>query len=307
MSDSRRIVCATCRAWPDLSASDIELANELQRRGHTVVGESWNDAPISAFTSADLVVLRSTWDYHHDLQAFEEWIDAVAASPAELHNDRTLVFDHIHKSYLQSLADQGVPTPSTLILEEFDVGEIRSWASDRHLNRVVVKPAWGASGFDVRLIHLRALDDERTHWEAGDRRDVLVQSYVPEIQDGEASLVFFRNHFSHALLRRPAAGDFRANSNFGSQMVLAPRPDQAKLDVARHALSTLSAVPTYARIDVVGSDDNVTLMELEINEPALGLNLAPGAAVRFADALVGQRTGSVLPREQVTPSGPETS
>lgn len=42
-----------CRAWPDISVGDAELAGELRRRGYKVDAEPWNDAPISVFTSAD--------------------------------------------------------------------------------------------------------------------------------------------------------------------------------------------------------------------------------------------------------------
>lgn len=286
MTDRLRIVLATCRAWPDISASDAELASELRSRGHTVDAASWNDAPTSAFTSADVVVLRSNWDYHHDLPAFEHWLDEVSASPVQLHNDASLVRDHLHKDYLLRLADQEVPTPKTIVLDEFDASAIRSWATAEQLDRVVLKPAWGASGHDVRLVELDDLDDETERWQTSDRRELLAQSFVEAIRDGETSLVFFGNEFSHALLRVPAPGDFRANSNYGSQMAPAPSVDPSKVEVARQALATLPVVPTYARVDVAGTGDSATLMELEINEPALGLHLAPGSAVRFADALL---------------------
>lgn len=287
MTDPQRIVLVTCRAWPELSTSDAELARELRCRGHTVVAAPWNDSPTSTFTSANVVVLRSNWDYHHDLRAFEDWLDNVAASPAELHNEAASVLYHQHKSYLLRLANRGVPTPRTLVLDEFDVAAISSWVLDHELDRVVLKPAWGASGHDVRVVQVNGLSSERIRWRAGDRRGVIAQSFVPEIKEGETSLVFFGNTYSHALLRRPAAGDFRANSDYGSQMELAPRTDPAKIEVARHALSTLPFVPTYSRVDVTGTGDDVTLMELELNEPSLGLHLSPGAAARFADALLG--------------------
>jgi hypothetical protein len=42
----------------------------------------------------------------------------------------------------------------------------------------------------------------------------------------------------------------------------------------------------YARIDGVVQGPRFVLMEVEVNEPGLGLDLVPGAADRFADALV---------------------
>ena len=50
-------------------------------------------------------------------------------------------------------------------------------------------------------------------------------------------------------------------------------------------LGSLPSEPLYARIDGVRHDGRFVLMEVEVNEPGLGLHLAPGAGDRFADAL----------------------
>jgi hypothetical protein len=44
--------------------------------------------------------------------------------------------------------------------------------------------------------------------------------------------------------------------------------------------------PLYARVDGVVADGRFVLRELEVNEPGLGLDLAPGSADRFAEALL---------------------
>lgn len=56
--------------------------------------------------------------------------------------------------------------------------------------------------------------------------------------------------------------------------------------IAAMVLDGLGAPPTYVRVDVVGSREDLRLVEVEVNEPALGLDLAPGSASRFADALL---------------------
>jgi hypothetical protein len=53
--------------------------------------------------------------------------------------------------------------------------------------------------------------------------------------------------------------------------------------------AVLSLIPrpaVYARVDGVVRDGQFILMELEVNEPGLGLDLAPQSADRFADALL---------------------
>jgi len=296
MTSARRIVIVTCREWPALSVSDSALAAELRRRGHTVVALPWNDAPLDGFTSADAVILRSNWDFHHDLASFDHWLVEVDKSSAELHNPAAIVRRFNHKSYLHDFAGLGIPTPATLRVDSFDDGAISKWMQQRGFDSVVIKPAWGASGHNVERIRRVELGRARARWEAEpDRRDVLVQEFVPDISNGETALVFFGHRFSHALHRQPDAQDFRVNSQYGGTMTLASHVDREARALAEAVMGTIPAALTYARVDIVGSGSTVRLMELEVNEPALGLHLAPGSAVRFADALLSpsDRRGSV--------------
>jgi hypothetical protein len=49
--------------------------------------------------------------------------------------------------------------------------------------------------------------------------DVLVQRFVPEVVwPGEWSFVFVGQEYSHSVLKRPAAGDFRVQEEFGGQI-----------------------------------------------------------------------------------------
>ncbi len=45
---------------------------------------------------------------------------------------------------------------------------------------------------------------------------ILVQEFLPEIAEGEVSLVYFDGVFSHAIRKCPPAGEFRVNSRFGA-------------------------------------------------------------------------------------------
>ncbi len=285
MAPSKDILLVTCRAWPKLSAGDRPLADELTTRGHRVRSLAWNDAPISEFTSADLVVLRSNWDYHHDLDGFINWLDRVDESDAVLHNPAGLVRSLLDKS---TLKEPGFRTPDTLAVKEFDLDAVAEWVGARGFDQVVVKPAWGASGHGVELVASDELAAMVERWRADPvRRPMLVQEFVPEVRNGEVALVFFAGQFSHALLRQAAPGDFRVNGRYGGSMALLPDVKPSLIEFGAKVEAALVARPTYARIDVVSDGDNHTVMEVEVNEPALGLDLAPGAAARFAAALVG--------------------
>ena len=280
------IVLVTCERWPEISTSDALLAEELTRLGHRVRGLPWNAAPLSAFTCADLVVLRSNWDFHHDMGAFTAWLGAVDASDAQLRNSCALVRAHEPKRYLQRYAQAGIATPATLSLDRFEPTSVQAWMAERGFERVVCKPAWGASGHGVSLVHRDEIRDHAARWRSnGERRSVVIQEFVPQISGGEYALVFFGGAYSHALHRMPSNDDFRVNTQYGGTMTAAADLPAAAIDFAEHVVRVFPEAATYARIDIVATDTGFALMEVEVNEPALGLHLAPDAARRFARAL----------------------
>src|SRR6478736_463824 len=116
----------------------------------------------------------------------------------------------------------------------------------------------------------------------------LVQQFIPEIEtQGEISFIYIDGAYSHAVLKRPAAGDFRVQKEHGGSVELL-NPDSALLDQANEIAATIAQVrdSLYCRIDAVARDSKLVLMELELIEPELFLGLAEGAAERFAKAIV---------------------
>jgi len=279
----RRAVLVTCRRWPALSTSDALYASALEARGLSVQAAPWN-GPAEPFHGVDIIVLRSNWDYHHAPAAFIAWIEKIAASEALLLNQPRLVLWNLDKRYLLDLAEHGVATPTTHVVENDPTAV--SAVMDRYgWDAAVVKPAVGASGHDVRLV----TGDVRSRAGAlPEAPRLLVQEYLPEVRsEGELSCVYFEGVHSHAFTRRPRAGEFRVNSQYAGTIERA-RPPAAAVTAAETVLHRLPELPLYARVDGVMRDGAFVLMELELNEPGLCLDLDPAAAGRFAAATVGR-------------------
>src|SRR5204862_3736273 len=109
--------------------------------------------------------------------------------------------------------------------------------------------------------------------------DALVQPFVHEVEHGEVSLMYFGGVLSHAVRKRPGAGDFRVQAEHGGS-VQAHVPTDAEREVARAALAAVPVAATYARIDLVTTAGGPLLMEAELIEPELFLPFAAGAAPR---------------------------
>jgi len=192
---------------------------------------------------------------------------------------------NLEKSYLTELAARGAPVPASAIVEA-DAAVLAGALERMALTEAVIKPTVGASGVGVERVWRGREAEALARLRAVTRSPrVLVQEFVPEVAAGEIAGVFLGGAFSHGLRRVPAAGEFRVNSQYGGRMEAAAL-DHATIVSMTRLLSMLPNEPLYARIDGVRRNGGLLLMEVEVNEPGLGLQLAAGAGDRFAAALL---------------------
>jgi glutathione synthase/RimK-type ligase-like ATP-grasp enzyme len=275
-------VLATCRAWPEVSASDRTLADALERRGWRVAVAQWN-GPFAPFAGASAVVIRATWDYHHALDEYRAWLDRL--DPTHTFNAPGLVRWNLEKTYLHDLAARGVRVPPSVVVDA-DAGAIAAALDRLQLTDAVIKPTVGASGVAVERV-ARGREAEALTRLRGVTRStkLLVQEFVPEVTAGEVAGVFLGSVFSHGLRRVPTPGEFRVNSQYGGRLE-ATTLDGSTVAAMSRIVGLLPQEALYARIDGVCRDEGFVLMEVEVNEPGLGLHLAPESGERFAVALL---------------------
>ena len=99
---------------------------------------------------------------------------------------------------------------------------------------------------------------------------VMIQPFLTNIADeGELSFIFIDNEFSHALIKKPAANDYRIQVSYGgTEHPIEPAPTDFK--AAQAILEMLDETPLYARVDMLRNDaGELCLMELELIEPFL--------------------------------------
>ena len=116
---------------------------------------------------------------------------------------------------------------------------------------------------------------------------MLVQPYLPTIEHlGETSLLYFGGRLSHVVNKRPVAGEFRVQEEFGGQYRVLDDPPAGALVLAEQVLAAIDAPLLYARIDVVpDADGRWLLMEAELIEPDFYLGSDPAQGAGFAHAL----------------------
>lgn len=284
MADAFRLALATYHALPKLSADDQLLVEPLRRLGVDAVGVSW-DADDVDWGAFDGVVVRSCWDYHHRHAEFLAWVDRVASLGVPMWNPPGLVRWNSEKTYLLELASRGVPTVRTTLVPRGesprldDILRANAWA------RAVVKPSVSASAHQTWLTSTDCPDGHQSRFEALlESGDVLVQPLIREVaEQGEWSLVFFGDEFSHAVLKHPAAGDFRVQTEHGGTFDRCDAPETLVASAAAALRAAPAETTLYARVDgYAGPAGELVLMELELIEPLLFLANEPDAPARFA-------------------------
>lgn len=285
---TRPIALATHRGLPELAPDDRLLGPALARRGLPSFAAVWDD-PSIPWGEVGAVVVRSTWDYHRRTAEFLAWIARVEDLGVTILNPpATLRWNH-DKRYLRDLADAGadiVPTAWILPEEPRALGDV---LADRGWDRAVVKPAISASAHETFLVDGASLSESESAWSRLLRQGVvLVQPFIEEVaNEGEWSLCFFSGAFSHAVCKRPLAGDFRSQAEFGGELRVA-EPPSGSVEAARRLLDASQRRWIYARVDGVMVGGRFLLMELELIEPGLFLDLEPEAPGRFAGAIAAE-------------------
>ncbi len=279
------IAFATCSAWPS-GRPDDRLVAELLGGAEFPV---WDD-PTVDWDAYELVVIRSVWDYSHRVGDFLQWCERVGP---RLRNTPETVAFNTDKRYLATLS---VPIVPTVFVQAGD-----SFTGYGH--EIVVKPNVSAGSRDTgRFLPDRA--DEAAALLAHIHRSgrvALVQPYMPDVDTkGETAVAFFGGQLSHVLHKRPVlrtAGiaplseiaHGPAAVMLEDDLVSAGSPTAAHLELARAAHAEIEVrfgTPLYMRVDMVtGPHGTPVVIELELTEPNFYLQLAPGAAERFASAI----------------------
>nr|WP_202893747.1 hypothetical protein [Kribbella italica] len=261
---------------------DLPLVTALRTAGLEPVAELWTDPSVD-WSSYDAVLLRSVWDYHTRYLEFTEWLGQLDKAGVRVLNDSALVRWNADKSYLLELRERGVAIVPSQVAAGDCLREVVGGLSGRE---IVIKPTVSASALHT----VRGLaGSEQLSRAMDDLPDAvyLVQPFQPEIQtDGEWSLMYFGGAYSHAVVKRPVAGDYRVQHEFGGSVELAD-PSPAILSGAIAALTAAGAATApYARVDGIVSNGRFLLMELELIEPYLFLPDHPAAYQHLTQSVV---------------------
>ena len=278
-----KIALLTCATWPGIQEKERAIAKEFSPHIQ-VDAVVWNDQSVN-FSDYQYLIFRTTWDYFEQPEQFSAWLEKIAQLGIKTINPISAIRRNQHKFYLKKLQELGVDIIPTVFIEK-NSGMDLSTLIPTHWQRVIIKPAVSGGAYLTRLFdrsEIASIAAEYTPIAA--ERDLLIQPFMPEIQQqGELSLLFFGGEFSHAVLKRPSAGEFRVQSQFGGNY-RAIEVSEELIAIAMQIIAAFGGELVYARVDGIIAEGKFLLMELELIEPDLYFDYDKNAKKRYVAAL----------------------
>ncbi len=283
------VLLATSSNWPDGEPGAPVLVDALDRRGIDARWATWDDPDVD-WAAADLVAVRSTWDYTERAEEFLAWARKVDAATRLLNGADVFTWNH-DKAYLAGLGPvRAVPTRTAGTREELA-------AAVTEFGTAVVKPRVGAGGGGVIVV-----DDP-----ADPRLGTVIQSHpglppspgpwvvqplVASVRtEGETSVFVLDGAPVSQVDKLPAGDEIRVHEHFGG----ASRPVDFRDEYVDLALTAMAAVARdgrpldYGRVDMLRLDDGtLAVSELELIEPGLYLDVLPANAEPFAELVLSR-------------------
>jgi hypothetical protein len=286
-----RVALATCAEHPALDDEGHLLLDALREIAIDAEPAVWTAEPAGGWGAYDLVVLRSTWDYTFMPDRFLRWTSGIGE---RLLNTPDVVAWNADKRYLFDLVHAGLATVPTQLVAP---------GAPFHPppGRFVAKPAVAAGSRGAAVFDAARHDAAQRHVAAlhAEGHDVLVQPYLDAVDGAEAetALVFLDGTLSHAMRKGPLLALDLAPPDglFRQEQMSSAAPAEDVVELGQRVYAYVEhrfGRPLYARVDVLRDGDGVPrVLELELIEPSLFLDHAPGSAQALAAAIAARARG----------------
>jgi hypothetical protein len=289
------ITLLTCQEYLEPGSAPLEqnillerelLTKALEAKGLTVHCKAWDD-PTYDWTQTRAVVFRTIWDYFERYESFAVWLEEVKTK-TQLINPYQLIRWNADKHYLADLEKKGIAIVPTVFVDKGSSERIEEVCKSKKWGDVIIKPAIaGAAFYTYKVLAVERPKFENLFKKLVSERDMLVQPFIETIATkGEASLMVFNGIYTHAILKKVKAGDYRVQDDFGGT-VHSYTPSEDEIAFAQQCFAACKLMPAYGRADILwDTNGNILLGELEIIEPELWVRNFPESAASFATGIM---------------------
>lgn len=265
---------------------DRLVAEALEALSLKTTRTNWDD-PNFDWSQTKSVVFRSTWDYFHRFEEFNNWLLSIK-DKTQMINPYELIQWNLDKHYLKDLEEKGIRIPPTEFIEIGDTRSLATNAESTGWSKFILKPAIaGAARHTYKLDSSNITDHEGIFKELIAKEAMLLQEFQElVVTKGEISLNVFGGKYTHAVLKKAKPGDFRVQDDFGGTLH-EYEPNEEEINFAINAVKACDPLPSYARVDIIwNNQDELCISELEMIEPELWFRRNPSAAKVLAEHIL---------------------
>ena len=266
---------------------DALVQNALGQVGLKVLRLSWDD-PNFDWSSTKSILFRTTWDYFNVFDKFSKWLNKVT-KVTTLINSEAIIRWNIDKHYLQDLKANGVHIAESLFIESGSSKTLQELHNETGWTNTVLKPCVSGSARHTYKLSPETIANHETLFKDLIANEaMMLQPFQHNIvSEGEISMMVFNGQFTHAVLKKAKAGDFRVQDDFGGS-VEGYNPSDAEIEFAVNVVKACDELPLYARVDIFNDNEGkIALAELELIEPELWFRNHPEAAMVLAKSIKG--------------------
>lgn len=284
----QQIALVTCESLCHFTANadseDDWLFQFLEAKGHQVSLQVWDNAQVD-WESFDAVIIRTPWDYFNKIDAFYSWLDKLEQLNCFVLNPVKTLRWNADKIYFQDMQEQGVDIVPTVWLDRQSKFDAEAVFKELQADKIIVKPRVSGAAKNTLALTLAEAQERAVEIQALlQEESFLAQPFLEQINtQGEWSFLFFNGRYSHTVLKKAKAGDFRVQHFFGGT-VHTPVPPARLLATAQNIVDKFATDCLYARVDGVELDGKLILMELELIEPFLFLSTSAYSLSRYYEA-----------------------
>lgn len=286
--------------WRDVDSALV--ADELRQLGAEAELVAWDDPQPVDWTSFDTLVLQSPWSMWRTMAVFHSWLDARVGDGVRLLNPADVLRLGSTKRYLRDLADAGVSTVATTIVEDTErlpevVADALRAAKDPR-RTVVVKPISSGGALGIREFPADQADQAAGYLRRLVETEMaaLVQPYVNAIDlHRELAVVVMGGRITHAITKAPILHpgddhrefhpDPRPYDLSDGQATLVQQAYQAFLGLRPAGAPPVLSVRLDFLIDPE-SNPALLLLEVECVAPVKFFSLFPGRARDYAQLIL---------------------
>ena len=210
--------------------------------------------------SLDILVVRQLGNISSKKDAFLSFLNNLSEVSAKVVNNPDKMINNLDKSYLIDLFNKGFDVVPTYLVKD-PVDTFYKVRVDFGVKEVVFKPKYfGESGIDVyKFGEAPSL--------SFNNQDYIAQPFMQDIYEGEHSLFFFGDDFSHGILKSNSSTNFKINYSENS-VYSRFYPDENLLRKSQELIEYMGDEDQILRLDFVNSKSGYLLMEYEAINPS---------------------------------------